>query len=202
MRKNVNKTLFKRIFIVIPLISLIFSSESSEVVDLSSPIDAIEASPLVLNAMNYNASVDNENLQSAENSIYTPPNNSELVTMSRDGESIYQFTNCEQTGRYGPNQSQVNSIYSGTLLDGLVTVANGIQLWTVPQTGTYNISVSGAEGGLGAGQNSTTGGLGAVMVGDFDLIAGQVLHILVGQQPTGNSSGGGGSQYGSANEID
>ena len=191
-RVNVNKNHFIRIFKILPIVSLIFSSE---VVDLSSPIDAIEASPIVLNAMNYNASVDNENLQSAENSIYTPPNNLELVTMSRDGESMYQFTNCEQTGRYGPNQSQVNSAYSGTLLDGLVTVSNGIQLWTVPQTGTYNISVSGAEGGLGAGQNSTAGGLGAVMVGDFDLIAGQVLHILVGQQPTGNSSGGGGGTF-------
>ena len=87
-----NKTLFRRIFIVIPLISLIFSSESSEVVDVSSPIYSIEASPLVLNAMNYNASVANNNLQSGENFIYTPTNNSELVTMSRDDETIYQFT--------------------------------------------------------------------------------------------------------------
>ena len=69
-----NKTLFRRIFIVIPLISLIFSSESSEVVDVSSPIYSIEASPLVLNAMNYNASVANNNLQSGENFIYCDQN--------------------------------------------------------------------------------------------------------------------------------
>ena len=168
---------------------------AGEVVDVSSPIYSIEASPLVLNAMNHSSSFANENLQIGENYIYTPPNNPESVTMSRDGETIYQFTNSGQTGRYGPSQSQVNSAYSGTSLDGAVTVNDGLQLWIVPQTGAYNISVSGAEGGLGAGQNSTAGGLGAVMVGDVDLLAGQVLHILVGQQPNSNSSGGGGGTF-------
>ena len=77
-----------RVFKILPIVSLTFSSE---VVDLSSSIDGIEASPIVLNAMNNNASVVNENFQSAENSTFTPPDNSEMVTMSRDGESIYQF---------------------------------------------------------------------------------------------------------------
>ena len=72
-----------KVFKILPTVSLIFSSE---VVDLSSSFDGIEASPIVLNAMNNNTSVVNENFQSAENSIYTPTDNSELVTMSRDGE--------------------------------------------------------------------------------------------------------------------
>ena len=37
-----------------------------------------------------------------------------MTTMSRDGETIYQFTNCGQIGRTGPSQSQANSSYSGT----------------------------------------------------------------------------------------
>ena len=50
-----------------------------------------------------------------------------MTTMSRDGETIYQFTNCGQIGRTGPSQSQANSSYSGTNLDGSVSVSGGIQ---------------------------------------------------------------------------
>ena len=53
-------------------------------------------------------------------------------------------------------------IANGTsLVDGLtgntVTVAGGIQMWTVPQTATYHIEVAGAQGG------GPLGGKGAVL---------------------------------------
>ena len=59
----------------------------------------------------------------------------------------FTFTNCGATGKSGPTQSDCNSEYSGTSLDGNVTVSSGIQTWTVPSSGTYTIEVWGADGG-------------------------------------------------------
>jgi hypothetical protein len=128
--------------------------------------------------------------QTRDNYNIDYPNLPESVTMSRDGETIYQFTNCGQTGRYGPSQSQANSTYSGTSLDGSVTVTGGIQYWTVPSTGNYTIEAWGAQGGR------SNDGKGAYIKGEFNLTAGTVLKILVGQAGTSHSyamSGGGGS---------
>lgn len=65
----------------------------------------------------------------------------------------------------------------------------GIQTWTVP-SGITSITIDayGAQGGDG---NAGTGGLGARMVGTFDVTSGQVLNILVGQKPASNGGGGG-----------
>ena len=100
------------------------------------------------------------------------------------------FTNCDETGKDGPSQSECNSEYSGTSLDGLVTVTSGIQSWTVTATATHTIEAYGAEGG------GTYGGKGAKMSAEFSLTQGDVILILVGQQgSTSNpmSSGGGGT---------
>ncbi|MDC0165157.1 hypothetical protein OAI82_02120, partial [bacterium] len=51
------------------------------------------------------------------------------------------------SGRYGP--SNTNG-YNGSKLQGQVTLVNGIQIWTVPVTGSYTIKASGASGGNGA----------------------------------------------------
>ena len=73
------------------------------------------------------------------------------------------FTNASATGNTGPTQSQINSAYSGTTLDGKVTVnTQGIQEWTVPYTMTYTIEAWGPEGG------GTDAGKGARMKGDFN----------------------------------
>jgi len=103
------------------------------------------------------------------------------------------FTNCSKTGKYGPNQTECNTAYSGTNLNGEVTVNNGIQEWTVPSNGTYTIIAYGAQGG------GPQGGLGAKISGQFTLNAGDVIKILVGQQGEKedtydrNASGGGGT---------
>ncbi len=104
--------------------------------------------------------------------------------------NTYTFTNCGQTGRTGPSQVQANAAYSGTSLDGEVTVTNGIQYWTAPVTGDYVIEVVGAQGGSDGG---FTGGLGASLTGTFSLTAGDVLKIAVGQM--GDAAGGGGGTF-------
>lgn len=100
------------------------------------------------------------------------------------------FTNCSKTGREGPSQSDCNTAYASTDLNGEVSVSNGIQTWIVPANATYTIIAYGAQGG------GTHGGLGAKISGQFTLNANDVIKILVGQK--GNylekdASGGGGS---------
>jgi hypothetical protein len=102
-----------------------------------------------------------------------------ILNTSGGSGTIYTFTNCGATGRFGPTQSQVNSAYSGTSLSGEVTInTQGIQEWVVPATGTYRIESYGAQGGV----STTALGLGAFISGDFDLNEGDKLYILVGQQ--------------------
>jgi hypothetical protein len=128
--------------------------------------------------------------------IYTDYSNEAFIILSEISEFSLQFTNCGSTGRYGPSQSEVNNTYSGTELEGQVTVSNGIQYWIVPYTGTYTIEVKGADGGKTTYYNYQ-GGEGAYMSGDFELIAGETIKILVGQagQTVYIASGGGGGSF-------
>ncbi len=103
------------------------------------------------------------------------------------------FTHCGATGANGPSQLQCDNTYSSTLLAGDVTVSGGIQYWDVPASGTYRITVRGAEGGA---HNHGHGGYGAEVVGDLVLSYGTTLKILVGQRGQDgssydNSAGGG-----------
>lgn len=114
-----------------------------------------------------------------------------LTGWSASAQTTFTFTNATATGPTGPTQGQVNTEYTGTTLDGLVTVnTQGIQEWTVPATATYHIEAWGAQGG-------NTGGQGAYMSGDFNLTGGEVLHIIVGQEGLflGFGSGGGGGSF-------
>ena len=92
------------------------------------------------------------------------------------------FHNAGATGREGPTQAQVNSAYSGTDLDGKVTInTQGIQEWTVPVTTSYTIQAKGAQGAYG-------GGHGATITGTFDLTQGDVIKIAVGQMGVNGSA--------------
>ena len=124
------------------------------------------------------------------------------INLTRDGETVYQFTNCGKTGTTGPSQTQANSAYSGGTLNASVTVSGGIQIWTVPATGDYKIETVGAAGGTQLYQGDYPGGKGASMSGEFSLTQGTVLKIIVGQkgentradnQDNAAPGGGGGS---------
>ena len=120
-------------------------------------------------------------------------NGSNSIQVEADWAGPLEFTNCGQTGHTGPSQSQCDGAYAGSELEGGVTVLSGIQVWTVPVTGTYVIEAVGAAGNNG---NSTAVGYGAQMSGEFVLAEGTELQILVGQFPQsngGDGAGGGGS---------
>ncbi len=111
----------------------------------------------------------------------------------------HTFTNCGQTGRTGPSQASCRSAYSTSWddSDANFTVVSGIQIWTVPYTGSYRIEAVGAAGSAGNG-GTAAGGNGAKIQGDFSLSAGDKIRILVGQMGsnTGSSSSDGASGSG------
>ncbi len=102
--------------------------------------------------------------------------------------TVFTFTNCGKEGRSGPSQEQCDIEYEEGVVT--VTVDNGIQEWTVPETGQYTIETWGAAGG------GDYGGKGVKISADFVLIENDVILILVGQQGITSSpmsSGGGGT---------
>ena len=116
----------------------------------------------------------------------------------------YAFTTLGARGESGPSHI---SGYAGTSLEEKVTLNNGIQIWTVPVTGTYVIEASGASGGNGTDGTQSyplpwrLGGLGAKIIGSFKLSRGTQLKILVGQEGstslrfTDRPGGGGGGTF-------
>ena len=86
------------------------------------------------------------------------------------------------------------------------TYTGSEEVYTVPYDGTYTIEAAGAEGSQGNKYNNLSStvapGKGAIISADFDLTAGDKLHVVVGGQgstTTGTSTdgaagaGGGGS---------
>lgn len=123
----------------------------------------------------------------------------ENAVLSEDGKTCISFTtatftNLGSTGREGP--TTIGSHYDGKEHEGLVTLTNGIQYFTIPATGDYVIEAVGAAGGCdtnGCGYRS----YGAKMKATFRINGGTQLKILVGQtgghNPHSSTGGGGGT---------
>lgn len=115
----------------------------------------------------------------------------------------FTFTTLGNVGRTGPKNT---SGYQETSLEGQVQLVNGIQLWTVPFSGTYMIEACGASGANGTCTLSgclgwRRGGLGARVKGTFYLAKETQVSILVGQAGLpilsfpGRPGGGGGGTF-------
>lgn len=109
------------------------------------------------------------------------------------------------SGRSGPTLAQARTGLTGPGTEAwegnmdFFGVSGGVQMWTVPLSGTYRITASGASGARGF---QDVWGRGAIIQGDFDLQMGQKIKILVGHQGTagggnscGTSGGGGGGTF-------
>jgi hypothetical protein len=125
-------------------------------------------------------------------------NRSENLQLIGFGEppALYAFTTATftpggTTGQNGPSLATARGALTGpevatwSVNTSFYNNINGIQVWTVPQTGTYQIIAAGGKGG-------GNGGSGAIVRASFDLIGGELLYILVGQTGTSGSCGGGG----------
>lgn len=109
----------------------------------------------------------------------------------------YTFTTAGNTGSLGPTPAQVTNAYQSTNLNGSVQCNGGIQTFTIPQTGPYELDITGASGGSTSTTYNRYGGAGSRMIGQFTLTAGDVLYILVGQVGVNGcgTGGGGGGTY-------
>jgi len=120
--------------------------------------------------------------------------------------SSFTFTDGGQTGYTGPSLSTLlaSSDYdtgtytwlSNTDYFDVDSTVQGMQLWTVPETGSYRITAKGAPGGS-VGTSAFTGGIGAEISGEFTLTKGDILEIVVGQAGSDRNSGASGA-YGGA----
>lgn len=98
--------------------------------------------------------------------------------------STYTFTTAGVTGRNGPTLANCQTAYAGqTWLTNYFSMSTqGYQLWTVPVTGNYQITVAGSRAGKPiSGTYSYTPGSGAIVKGTVQLAAGDILEIICGQ---------------------
>jgi hypothetical protein len=92
----------------------------------------------------------------------------------------HTFTTLGSQGKSGPTSV---AGYSGSDVDGYVSLSAGRQLWVVPMTGNYRVTVAGAQGGVGGGSAATYyGGGGGVIRATLSLVEGETLYLLVGQR--------------------
>ena len=116
--------------------------------------------------------------------------------------SSFTFTNAGVQGSAGPTLANCTSSYNTVANPWLLNTSyfnvttQGIQTWTVPATGTYNITVAGARGGYNVTSNIAPGN-GATLTTQVSLTQGQQLNVVVGQAG-GNSSAATGSFPGGA----
>jgi hypothetical protein len=137
-------------------------------------------------------------------------NNNGYWTSFTDGVysfSAFTFTTGGVTnGRTGPTLVQIQDSYSAETwtqsTSNLNMTTQGIQLWTVPQTSTYEFEVAGAQAASVTYPTSSTGGRGVIVKGRYNLTQGQVVALAVGQTGapvTGvssfNGAGGGGGSF-------
>lgn len=101
--------------------------------------------------------------------------------------TTFTFTSANVAGRAGPTLSQClanyNTVDNSWLnnTDYFNVPVQGIQLWTVPKSGTYRITAVGARGGKNLNAN-LEGGLGAQIVAEISLTQNDKIAIVVGQE--------------------
>ena len=114
----------------------------------------------------------------------------------------HTFTSCECRGNLGPTlalgQAFAPSSFNGDT--SLYTViGDGVQVWTVPEGGTYEFDVYGAYGGPGESSGGTAekmGGKPRRIRGSYVLSQGDLIGMVVGQRGGEKSSGYGSSVAG------
>ena len=139
------------------------------------------------NGGSYNSGTERENYSE----VNTGEGKLEITNLSSN--ETWVFSNASSIGNLGPIQSEIDSAYTSTNLNGNVSViSNGIQTWSIPSSGNYLIKAYGAQGG---DRTTKMGKKGAKIIGQFNLNQGDILNIIVGQSgedSDGGVKGGGG----------
>jgi hypothetical protein len=102
----------------------------------------------------------------------------------------FTFTTVGASGSLGPSGSAILSSYTGSSSGSYFSNPTffttgsfqGYQIWTVPETATYEIETAGARGGTApAFSGSLTWGNGAIIRARVPLTQGQKIMMVVGQ---------------------
>ena len=102
----------------------------------------------------------------------------------------FRFTTAGASGSIGPSGSAILSAYTGSSSGSYFSTPTffttgsfqGYQIWTVPQTATYEIETAGARGGTAPTYSSSLSwGNGAIIKARVPLTQGQQLMMVVGQ---------------------
>ena len=106
--------------------------------------------------------------------------------------TTHTFTSASAAGRTGPTLAQCTAAYS-TTWDTNTSYFNmtvqGVQIFTVPRIGVYEIEVGGSQGGTAYTATSDAhGGLGRIVRARFSLTGSSTLHIVVGQRGLSNQT--------------
>lgn len=121
----------------------------------------------------------------------------------------FKFNICGKSGRVGPTLAECRASYGGSggewwndnTNNWLNMTTNGIQQWKPPVSGTYEISVKGADGGYGSGAFAPSGGGGGAFVKiNVELTNTDYINIVCGQTSSttpadSSGSGGGGGTW-------
>uniref|UniRef100_A0AAV2JAY4 receptor protein-tyrosine kinase n=1 Tax=Knipowitschia caucasica TaxID=637954 RepID=A0AAV2JAY4_KNICA len=171
-----------------------------------------EYPPLVTRATKISIRPTNQNIKTT-----TPSNGSHLMNPPpQPPAKKWIFHTCGAKGPEGPTPSQCTNSYRNSNVNMSVGTRGpfkGIQMWHVPESGTYRITAYGAAGGRSVLAMSRS--LGVYLTGDFLLKKGDLLYILVGQQgedacpnvernqyvPLIIAAGGGGRGYSSPSDT-
>ena len=131
--------------------------------------------------------------------------------------TTHTFTTGGTVGRYGPGLATLQSAYSSQTWASNPSYffqgrAQGYQVFQIPETGTYEITVAGARG-QDSSSPGTGRGRGAILRARVSLTSSDKLEMVVGQVPgnsgssnPGNSFAGGGggtfiAYYGTSTPI-
>jgi CSLREA domain-containing protein len=109
---------------------------------------------------------------------------------SRSRSFLVRNERVRSTRRSALQRAVIDSLEVRRLLTAF-TYTGSVQTYSVLTTGTYDLSVAGAQGAVYS--VNPTIGEGAVMSGDISLTAGTTLQVVVGGE--GTFSGGGGGSF-------
>ncbi len=110
----------------------------------------------------------------------------------------FTFTTAGITGSVGPTLNALLIAYTGSSSGSYFSNPTyfttgsfqGYQIWTVPQTATYEIEIAGAASGVSSYPRIYSGSMGAIVKARVPLTQGQKFTMVVGQRSSNTATSG------------
>lgn len=110
----------------------------------------------------------------------------------------FRFTTAGISGSAGPLGTALLAAYTGSTSGSYFSNPSffttgsfqGYQIWTVPQTATYEIEIAGAASGISSYPRIYSGSMGAIVKARVSLTQGQKFTMVVGQRSLNTNTSG------------